>query len=68
MNKTVTIEGMMCQNCRKHVENALKELGADVTVSLEEGKAYIKETVLEDDVITSAIEEAGYEVKEIVND
>ncbi len=68
MNKTLVIEGMMCMHCRQHVEDALKDLGCDVRVSLEDGKAYIKDTAIADDVLTQAVEDAGYEVKEIVNE
>ena len=68
MNKTVLIEGMMCKNCVKHVLDALTGLGCDATVSLEDKKAYIKNTSLDDETIKDTIEELGYEVKEIVND
>ena len=68
MNKTVNIEGMMCMHCVAHVKEALEALGADVEVSLEEKKAWLKDTALTDEQITSAIEEAGYEVTGIEND
>lgn len=67
MNKTVVIEGMMCKNCERHALEALKALNLDVEVSLEEKKAYIKNALVDDEKIIAAIEEAGYEVKEIVN-
>ena len=65
MNKTVYIEGMMCERCKKHVEDALKSLGLEVEVSLDEKKAVIKNTSIDNDTITKVIEDAGYEVKEI---
>ncbi len=68
MNKTVTIEGMMCMHCVGHVTKALEELGANVKVSLEEGKAYLTDTALTDDQIKDAVENAGYEVVSITND
>ena len=68
MNKTVTIDGMMCQHCVKHVTDALTQLGADVTVSLEEGKAFLKDTALNDDQIIDAISNAGYTVTKIDNE
>ncbi len=68
MNKTVTIDGMMCQHCVKHVTDALAQLGADVTVSLEDGKAYLKDTALSDSQITDAVENAGYTVTKIDNE
>lgn len=41
--KTYKVEGMMCQNCRHHVEKALSTLeGANAKVSLEEGKAVVE--------------------------
>ena len=66
MNKIVTIEGMMCKNCVKHVKEALESLGVEVEISLEDKKAYLKNTSLDDETIKEAIEDAGYEVKEIV--
>ena len=67
MNKVVTIDGMMCNNCAKHAEDALKALGADVKVVLDEKKAYLTDTNLTDDQIKSAIDQAGYTVTEISN-
>ena len=67
MNKVVTIEGMMCNNCAKHVEEALKALGAEVRVALDEKKAYLTNTSLSDDQIKLAIDQAGYTVIEITN-
>jgi len=65
MNKEVLIEGMMCEHCKKHVEDALKGIGVNVTVSLDQKKAVLKDTSLDDEIIKKAIKEAGYEVKEI---
>ena len=62
MNKIVLIEGMMCAHCAAHVEEALKNLGADVKVSLEEGKAYLFDTALSDEQIREAVTDAGYTV------
>ena len=67
MNKIVLIEGMMCMHCVAHVEEALKNLGADVRVSLEEGKAYLSDTALTDEQIREAITDAGYTVTGIIN-
>ena len=44
--KTITliIEGMMCQNCRSHVDKALNGIsGVAANVSLEEKKAVCNE-------------------------
>lgn len=68
MNKTVTIDGMMCQHCVKHVTDALTQLGGDAVVSLEEGKAFLKDTALSDEQIIDAISNAGYTVTKIENE
>ena len=67
MKKTILIEGMMCQNCQRHVKEALERLGLEVEVSLEDKKAIINNCSLDDETLTKAIEDAGYEVKEIIN-
>ena len=68
MKKELSIEGMMCQNCVKHVTHALEGVSGatDVSVSLEENKARVNvpESV-SDDALKTAIADAGYEVKEI---
>ena len=68
MNKTVKIEGMMCEHCVKHVSDALKAIGGDPVVSLEEGTAVLANTALNNEQITAAIEDAGYEVTEIIDE
>lgn len=68
MKKELSVEGMMCQNCVKHVTHALEEIpGAEqISVSLEEKKAMVTvpDTVTDDD-LKAAISEAGYDVTEI---
>ena len=59
--KTVKIEGMMCQNCVKHVKKALTPLDPQVEVSLEEKCATVKSDV-DDGAIRAAVADAGYEV------
>lgn len=65
MKKQLSVEGMMCQNCVKHVTKALEAIegASDVTVSLEDKTATLSvpETVT-DDMLTSAVTEEGYEV------
>ena len=68
MNKIVNIEGMMCKHCAAHVEEALKAIGADVVVNLEENRAYITDTALTDEQIIAAVNEAGYSVTGIIDD
>ena len=71
MKKVLTVEGMMCQNCVKHVTRALQGIpgAADVQVSLEDKKAAVTvpETVT-DDVLKAAVTDAGYEVTEVRNE
>lgn len=65
MTKTVTIEGMMCQNCVKHATKALNDLpGVTATVDLESKTATVTGEV-SDEAIKAAIAEAGYEVTDI---
>lgn len=65
MTKTMLINGMMCGNCKKHVEKALGAVEgvSAAEVDLEAKKAVV--TLLSDvsdDVLKSAVEEEGYEV------
>ena len=65
MEKKVVIEGMMCQNCRKHVDKALNAIpGASATVDLDSKTAVVTGDVA-DDAIRAAVEEAGYQVVNI---
>ena len=68
MEKTMTIEGMMCPHCDARVKGALEGIEgvASARVSHEAGtaKLSLKQEVA-DDVLTKAVTEAGYEVKEI---
>ncbi|HIT32720.1 MAG TPA: cation transporter, partial [Candidatus Enterenecus stercoripullorum] len=65
MEKKVIVEGMMCQNCVKHVTNALNNLpGVTATVDLDTKTATVTGDV-SDDAIRAAVKEAGYEVTDI---
>lgn len=59
--KIVKIEGMMCQNCVKHVQKALDALGVTAVVSLDTHSAIIENPTVSDEAIIKAINEAGYE-------
>ena len=65
MKKELMIEGMMCQNCVKHVTRALEGIpgSSHVQVSLEDKKATVEvpESVA-DETLKAAVTEAGYEV------
>ena len=68
MNKELKIKGMMCQHCVAHVKSALEGVDgvASVSVSLEEGKAFVslgKE--VSDEVLIDAVKKAGYEAKSL---
>ena len=68
MKKELKVEGMMCQNCVKHVTKALEGVpgATDVSVSLENKTAAVTvPDTTSDDVLKAAVEEAGYEVTEI---
>ena len=62
-NWMMKIDGMMCQNCVKHVKNAIEALGASAQVELSAGTAAVSapENITADD-LRGAVTEAGYEV------
>lgn len=64
MNKKVmNIEGMMCGHCKGTVEKVLTALGGEATVDLEQKTAtVISENEIDDEVLTKAVTDAGYEV------
>lgn len=67
MKKTIIIEGMSCMHCVNAVKNALSEVNgiSDVNVDLQAKSAEVEVNNVNDDVLKSTIEEAGYEVVEI---
>ncbi len=70
MKKELSIEGMMCQNCVKHVTRALEGIpgATDVDVSLEDKKATVSvPEAVTDDALKAAVADAGYEVTGIQN-
>lgn len=67
MKKEIMIEGMMCQHCQKHVEDALNGLNdTKAIVELENNLARV-ETSQDDSILTNAVEKAGYKVVGIKN-
>ena len=65
MNQTITVGGMTCENCVRHVRDALRGLPGveDVKVDLASGQAVIETpTALDRPMLASALEEAGYEL------
>ena len=68
MEKVMNIEGMVCGNCVKHVDKALREIEGitQVEVSLEKKMAQVQlNQDVPDDVLKTAVEEAGYQVVSI---
>ncbi|HWL71434.1 MAG TPA: cation transporter [Geminicoccus sp.] len=59
------VEGMSCAHCVRAVTEAVRRLDpqAEVTVSVEEGTVEVK-GIEDRAAVTSAIEAAGYEVRE----
>lgn len=56
----IEIEGMMCQNCEKHVTEALSKIGLEVKADHNSGKAYILNGDADDEQIKEAVTGAGY--------
>ncbi|MDT8716012.1 heavy-metal-associated domain-containing protein [Clostridium sp. 19966] len=70
MKKKISIEGMSCGHCVKHVTEALKEVKgvSNVEVSLENKNALIEASEeVKDGDIKFAVEDAGYDVTEIAS-
>ncbi len=65
MNKTVQVEGMMCNHCKAHVEKALAGVQgvSKAEVDLEKKQAVVELTGdVADAALIAAVTEAGYEV------
>ena len=68
MNKTLKIEGMMCQHCVAHVTKALQTIDGveSVEVNLKKKTAVVTSQVeLSNEALMNVIVEAGYTVKKI---
>lgn len=67
MQKTISIEGMMCGHCTGRVTTALNALeGVSVVeTSVDKKHAIIEVENISDDIIKEAIEDAGYDVLDI---
>lgn len=65
MNQTINVTGMTCQNCVRHVSQALAALPGvrSVHVDLEAGTARLEsEREIPQDELRGALDEAGYEL------
>ncbi len=68
MKKTLTIEGMMCMHCVKHVTDALNAVeGVEMTdVNLKKKRAVVTlNAEVADDALKAAVKDAGYEVTDV---
>lgn len=68
MKKRIQIEGMSCMHCVKHVTTALNEVEgvSQVVVNLKQNDAVIEVAEnVQNDVLSSAITEAGYTATKI---
>ena len=65
---TVKIDGMRCENCRRNVTAAINSIdGAAAKVDLEKREAVVSfERRLTDEELISAVEAAGFEVRDIL--
>ena len=66
MEKKLNVQGMMCQNCVRHVKNALEGLDGveEAIVDLDAGTAVAKlSSDVADDVLVAAVVEEGYEAQ-----
>lgn len=68
--KIVKIKGMHCDNCVKHVMNAMNTIdGASAKVDLQSETAIVSyDRPLQESDIYRVVEEAGYQVVSIVNE
>lgn len=68
MEKVLNIEGMVCGNCVKHVHKALMDISGiqEAVVELESKTAQVQlSQAVPDEVLKTAIEDAGYELVSI---
>jgi len=67
MKKTIMINGMMCEHCKAHVEQALGAIdGVSATVDLKGKRALVELSApVSDEELRKAVTDAGYEVVSI---
>lgn len=67
MKKTISVKGMMCEHCEKHVKDALEKIaGVKASADHKTGKVSVEmENDVSDDELTKAVTSEGYEVVEI---
>ncbi len=62
MEKIVHIEGMRCGGCTARVTKALKAIGIEANVNLEEKTAKFVDAAVTDEAVKAAIEALGFKV------
>ncbi|MDH4224277.1 MAG: heavy-metal-associated domain-containing protein [Deltaproteobacteria bacterium] len=68
MTYQIKIKGMSCQNCVRHVTEALTEIPGTINVklSLEENQAVVEtQEKMDPQVFRQALEEAGYSMEDV---
>ena len=68
MEKTLKIEGMMCEHCEMHVKKALEALDGvtNAEVSHKTGVAVVTtEKEISNDILKQAVSDQGYQVTDI---
>ena len=64
--RELTVEGMMCKHCARHVAEALQTLGLEAEIDLEAGKVKVRaEKPVTEEQMRQVIEEAGYRLSAI---
>lgn len=70
MKKILYVEGMVCNNCVSHVTEALLEIegvaGADVVLEPKTATVTLEKEIA-DEVLKTAVVDAGYDVTSIQN-
>lgn len=60
--KIYLVEGMTCKNCKTHVENGIRTIQGveEVIADYITGQVKVKGEAINDEMIRSAVEKAGY--------
>ena len=62
MSQTITVKGMSCEHCEQTVEEALEAIdGVTSATADHDAETATIEGTAHSDVLTTAVEEAGYE-------
>ncbi len=63
--KIIYINGMMCENCERHITESLKNIGINAVVNYKEGTAVITHGTASNRKIKKAVQTAGYKFVKI---